>query len=165
MFARRHWPPAAEGRLRLFAPVERLAALQADRVEVFWVTGLEKARLQLAEALFQFCGLRVPVELRETSAQFLGVAVLDFGERDLASQLLLLALHRLELFRDRHELLRLRAEGPRGSGNEERDEAQRFHGPGVFSPARTIGTMSAAHCAADSARSTRVLPVNSRGSK
>ena len=67
---------------------------------------------QLGEALLQLRGLRVAVELGEILAQLarVVVALLGLGHHDLAAQLTLLAMHRLKLLHDLHELLPRRAE-------------------------------------------------------
>src|SRR5688572_23771841 len=46
----------------LFAPVERLGSLTADRRQVFRVAAPLQERLELGEALLQFCSLGILVE-------------------------------------------------------------------------------------------------------
>src|SRR5689334_9281200 len=109
------------------APVERLAALAADRLEILGVARPAQPRSELGEALFQPGVPWIAIEPGEALAQLVGIATLDLRKRDIASQLLLLALHRLELPGDRHELLRLGAERPGERGKEQHGEGKPRH--------------------------------------
>src|SRR6185503_9020311 len=99
---------ASGGRYGLLTAVERLALLEADRRQILGVARALQQRLELRQALLELRRLRIAVQAREFLAQRLhvGVAPLGFGERHLAPQLALLALHRLELAGDVHELAR-----------------------------------------------------------
>jgi VIT family protein len=86
------------------------------------------ARLELREPPLEFRRARLRIDLREARAQRLRVvaAFFCFGHRDLAPQLALLAVHRLELLENVGEFPAFRSEpcgGSRGKKKRERSVA------------------------------------------
>src|SRR5688572_17849254 len=83
------------------------------------------ARLELGEPPLEFRGTRVGIDLREARAQRLRivVALFHFSHRDLAPQLALLAVHRLELLEDVGEFPAFRSH--RRGGSRRKKERKR----------------------------------------
>lgn len=78
----------------------------------------------MGEPPLEFRGARLGVDLRETRTQRLhvGTALFHFGDRDLAPQLALLAMHRLELLEDLDEFPAFGSDRRNGSRRKKEGE-------------------------------------------